>query len=426
MPWKSIDVTSARRAFVAARWNREDTMSGLCRRFGISRQCGYEWWRRAQAEGTQCRARAPRTKAAERLQARWQARVLKLRQRYRFAGAAQLHWYLRRAYPLGPWPAVRTIGRWLAVAGLTRRVRRKAPAGPVLKAPPPRMVRVANDAWSADLKGSFLTGEGRRVCALTVRDVASRYVLLVQHVERADERQVGALLRRLFRRHGPPRALWVDNGPPFGGMGPRGWSKLAAKCVRLGIHVEYGRPGCPQDNAEHEQMHQVLAAQTVNPAAHTLAAQQRRFERWRQRYNEDRPNRALGMQLPCALYQPRGCKEPARDWAYPRAWEQKRTDPRGRIHWAGKARMIGRAFAGELVALQPQHDGIVLVYFGPHLLGELRASDPGYIRAVQIPARPRQRHLVLKGGEAAASPSTPPLNPRKGGSFAPSLKPSPK
>lgn len=409
MPWKTIDQGLARRAFVAARWKQKEAMSELCRRFGISRPCGYRWWRRAQEEGARFGERSHRTKAAEGLQTRWRARVLRLRQQYRFSGAEQLLWYLRRAYPLGPWPSESTIGRWLRAAGLTRRRRRKPRTGPtVLLAP--SMVRSANDAWSADFKGSFCTGDGKRVCALTVRDVATRYVLLVQHVDRADERRVGAIMRRLFRRYGRPRALWVDNGPPFGGMGPRGWSKLAAGCVRLGIHVEYGRPACPQDNAEHEQMHQVLKAQVAKPAAPTLAAQQRRFERWCRQYNADRPHQALGMQLPCALYRSTP-NEPVKPWAYPRAWLQKRTDPRGRIRWAGGARVIGRAFAGEIIALEPVTADIVNAYFGPHLLGQLHASDPGGIRAVPAQHLPRNHNLRSKAG--------------KGGSYAPSLKPSP-
>jgi putative transposase len=409
MPWKTIDQGVARRAFVTARWQQDESMSELCRRFGISRSCGYRWWQRAQQEGARCEEHSHRTKAAEKLQKRWRDRVLQLRQRYRFAGAEQLRWYLRRAYPLGPWPSVSTIGRWLRAGGLTRRHRRRPKIGPSVFVAP-SVVRLANDAWSVDFKGSFCTGDGTRVCPLTVRDVATRYVLLVRHVAGTDESRVGTILRRLFRAYGQPGALWVDNGPPFGGMGPRGWSKLAASCVRRGIQVEYGRPASPQDNAEHEQMHQVLKAQVAKPAARTLAAQQQRFERWRRRYNEDRPHRALGLQVPCALYRPTP-RQPGPPWSYPPTWQQKRPDPRGRVRWAGAARVIGRAFAGQIVALAPVTSKIVNVYFGPHLLGQLHASDPGGIRATPAQHLPRNHNLPNKAG--------------KGGSCAPSLRPSP-
>lgn len=272
MPWKTTDQAVARRAFIAARWQQRETMGELCRRFGISRSCGHRWWRRAQEEGARCRERSHRTKTAEKLQKRWRERVLKLRRHYRFSGAHQLRWYLGRDYPLGPWPSVSTIGRWLRAAGKTRRRRRRPKTGPtVVVTPSP--VCWSNDAWSADFKGSFPAGDGRRVWPLTVRDVATCCILAVKHVARADEKRVGAILHRLFRKLGRPRALWVDNGPPFGATGPRGWSRLAVRCVRLGIRMEYGRPACPQDNAEHEQMHQVLTLQTTKPVAGSVAAQ---------------------------------------------------------------------------------------------------------------------------------------------------------
>jgi len=372
-------------------------MTELCRGCGISRQCGYKWWRRAQQAGGHWADRSHRPQTATAWAQRWQPRVWALRRRYRFAGAAQLRWYLQRAYPLGPWPGSRTLGRWLQAAGWTRQRRRRAAAGPGLTVVEP-VPREPNDVWTADFKGWFRTRDGTRVRALTVRDLATRYVLLTAHLARTDEPAVTTVMRRLFARYGLPRAIRVDNGPPFGGGGPRGWSKLAVRWVCLGIEVLYGRPACPQDNAAHEQMHQVLDQQTATPAAANLAAQQRRFDRWRRRYNHDRPNRALSMQLPAALYRRSERRPTPRTWTYPAHWLQKRTDPRGRIRWHARARLIGEAFACRVVALRPVRAGVVEVYFGPHLLGQLHAADTTAIRAVRI--RRCSRH-------AAASPRTP-------------------
>lgn len=365
-------------------------MTRLCRRFKISRQCGYEWWRRAQESGVEFRDRSHRTRADKALAERWRERVIKLRRRYRFSGADQLRWYLERKYPLGPWPSARTIGRWLKAGGLTRRRKRYAAPGPSVAARQ-LPVRLANDVWTLDFKGWFCTRDGTRVYALTVRDLKTRYILLVQHVKQSNERAIGAIMRRLFRRYGVPKAIHVDNGPPFGAVGPRGWSTLAVSWIRHGIAVEYSRPACPQDNAEHEQMHGVLQQETARPPAVTLVQQQRRFEQWRQRYNFDRPHRTLGMQLPGAWYQPSPRRLEQLPWAYPAAWERKRADPRGRIHWAHRQRVIGRAFGRQILGLKPLGAGVVAVYLGPHLLGELHANDPGAIRAVTLRHRPRHR-----------------------------------
>lgn len=333
--------------------------------------------------------------------------MLRLRRRYRFAGADQLLCYLQRPYPLGPWPGKRTIGRWLSAAGLTRKRRRRSLPGPrvELKRGP---ALVPNEVWTVDFKGWFRAADGRRICALTVRDLATRMVLHVIHMPCTNERAVAAVMQRLFRRYGLPRAIQVDNGPPFGGYGPYGWSTLAVGWVTLGIEVRYGRPACPQDNAGHEQMHQVLQAQTATPAAASVAAQQRRFDRWRHRYNTDRPHRSLGMQVPAALYRPIKHPPVVLTWTYPAHWIQKTVDPRGRIRWQGRARLIGQAFGRRIVALCPIREDVVSVFFGPHLLGEIHAADTTAIRAVHI-----------RIGRTRTPKQT------KGGSQAPSLKPSP-
>ena len=364
-------------------------MVASCLRFGISRQCGYEWWRRFCATGW-CPDGSRRPKTADRLRARWHDRVLAMRRKYRTAGGEKLRWHLEQKYRLGPWPSLRTIARWLKAAGVVRPRKRRARAGPVVPAPVRVPGRRANDVWTVDFKGSFYTGDRKRVFALTVRDLATRYVLLVRHVAQSDERRVSAVMRRLFRRYGLPRAIRVDNGPPFGGVGPRGWSRLAVGWIRLGVKVDYGRPGCPQDNAAHEQMHRVLKQETASPPAVSLLAQQRRFDRWRFQYNHRRPHRSLDLQLPLAFF--RAGQPPALPrWTYPKGWHIVRTDQRGRIRWEGRKRLVGRALGVELLALKSVAAGIVEVYFGPHLLGELHARDHTSIRAVVMPNRPRHR-----------------------------------
>jgi transposase InsO family protein len=204
-------------------------------------------------------------------------------------GPKKLHWELRRIYPGAHLPAVRTLARWLASAGWVKRAKRRARPGPPRRLPGRLAGRCVNDVWTVDLKGSFCTRSGQRVNPLTVRDLASGYVLCVQHVGAGGERAIGKVMRRLFKRYGLPRALRMDNGAPFGAGGPRGWSRLAASWVKLGVRIEYGRPRCPQDNPAHEQMHRVLKAGGCRPASLNLVAQQRRFERWRHRYNHRRP-----------------------------------------------------------------------------------------------------------------------------------------
>jgi putative transposase len=420
MPWKVVDKAKARRAFVELFWTGHLSLAEACRRSGISRRSGYRWLGRAEHSGWARLVDKPhRTRAAEALQRRWLTRVLAMRRAHAFAGPEQVRWQLQQRYRLGPWPSARTISRWLKAAGMSAKRQRHARPGPCLQRPR-RVAMSCNDVWTVDFKGWFYTGDGQRVQALTVRDLASRYVLLVRHVRRNTDRVLRRIFVRLFRCYGVPLAIRTDNGPPFGGEGPRGWSSLSVWWARWGIEIEHGRPACPQDNAQHEQMHQVLKQQTASPPAPTMAAQQGRFDRWRVGYNHRRPHRGLGMHPPVCMYQSGQYRPQSQTWSYPSDWMLKRTDPRGRIRWRNQDRLIGRAFASQTIALKPITAAVAAVYFGSHLLGELHASDPIGMRAVRI--QPSQ----TKAGRLTASPASPPLNPSKGGSQAPSLQPSPE
>ena len=383
MPWKTSEAVAERTRFVQARLTGKTAMAALCRQFGISRDCGYKWWRRFCAEGAPgLTPRRRGTAQARRLAQRWRDRVGRLRRTHPQWGAPKLQWLLRQKYRRGPWPSVSTLGRWLRRAGLTRPRPHRARPGPALVAPRRRAAHVANAVWTIDFKGSFYTLDRRRVCALTVRDLATRYLLAVQHV-RPTEAEVARILQRLFARHGRPQAIRTDNGPPFGSTGPRGWTPLTLRWVRQGIRVEFGRPACPQDNAGHEQMHGVLKHATAQPAAANLAAQQRRFDRWRRAYNQARPHAALGQCPPAKRYAPTLRRAALPAWTYPPGCAPLRLDARGRIRWRGRARHIGRAFALHHVGLKSKTAQMVEVYFGRHLLGTLHQSDPAGLRPVQ-------------------------------------------
>ncbi|HEU5123582.1 MAG TPA: integrase core domain-containing protein [Verrucomicrobiae bacterium] len=99
-----------------------------------------------------------------------------------------------------------------------------------------------------------------------------------------------------------PEVIRVDNGSPFASNGPGGLSQLSAWWVRLGIRVEFTRPGCPQDNGSHEQFHRVMKQETLGSVAATRSGQQRRTTRWLEHYNRQRPHKALAQKKPAQLY----------------------------------------------------------------------------------------------------------------------------
>ena len=50
-------------------------------------------------------------------------------------------------------------------------------------------------------------------------------------------------------------------------------------------------------------MHRTMKAECCQPASANAAAQQRRFERWRQGFNEERPHEAIDYRFPAEMYQ---------------------------------------------------------------------------------------------------------------------------
>jgi len=95
-----------------------------------------------------------------------------------------------------------------------------------------------------------------------------------------------------------------------------------------GIQVEFTRPGHPQDNGSHERMHRVPKAETLQPSARNLRAQQRLFDRWRYVYNHERPHEALDMQNPAEIYHrsQRRLNETDNAVRYPKGYLTKRMD----------------------------------------------------------------------------------------------------
>jgi transposase InsO family protein len=268
-----------------------------------------------------------------------------------------------------------------------RRRHRHSRRGPRLSLPPLTLPAAPNDVWTVDFKGFFRTADGIRCDPLTVRDLFSRLLLAVRILPHQRQAAVRRVFIGLFRRYGLPKVIRMDNGSPFGSTGAWGLSALSVWWLTLGIRVEFIRPGHPEENGAHEQMHRELKRDTTRPpAAHPLG-QQRRSDRWRIYYNTERPHEALGGRYPSDLYRRsrrryRG-PQPIR---YPRGWVVRHVRHNGQIKWQRRRRSIGEAFVGQPVALRRQSKGIYEIYFQRLLLGTLYDRDAGGIR----PSKPRR------------------------------------
>jgi len=361
---------------------RGETFVSICARHRVRRSTGYRWWRRYLSKG-EIHEQSRRPKSFGNSHAdRVRSEVLRLATRYR-VGAGMLQWYLRREHRTWRLPSERSIHRWLVEAGKVKRQRWKAPAGPVIAPSHNAQASRCNQIWGIDFKGSFRTGDGTLVHALTITDVYSRYVLAVQTVRALSVREVRKRMQAVFKRYGLPNRIRVDHGAPFFGPGARGWTQLSVWWVRLGIEVVYIKLN---GNASHEQMHRMLKDRTAKPPARTICGQRARFASWRRFYNEGRPHSGADKNPPALRYACSPRAYPARlpPLMYPPQYYTTRVNKYGCIYWRNRKRSIGAGFAGQLIGLEPVGPK-QNVYLGKHLLGTLRPAEP-WLR----PARTRR------------------------------------
>ena len=377
MVWKETCVMDERMRFVAAQLEGRETISVLCRQFGISRKTGHEWLLRYRSEGVaglEDRSRAPHSNPRA-LDGDVVLEVLAVRHRYPSWGPRKVKAWLEDHRGDIGWPPASSIGNLFDRAGLTRPRKRRRRSPP--QSLPFSACRAPNDVWCVDFKGWFLTGDGIQVDPLTLSDEHSRYLLRCEAVGGTGQAHVWPVFEAAFREFGLPGAVRSDNGPPFAGRGAAGLSRLAVKLIKAGVKPERIAPGKPQQNGRHERMHLTLKQDTASPPARSLAEQIARFRDFRQIYNHERPHEALGQVPPARLYRvsPRVWDGVLRSPDYPAHVAVRRVRGNGEIKWKSKAIFISKALRGEPVGLHLIDDDAWLVKYGPILLGTLKGRD---------------------------------------------------
>lgn len=377
MPWKKNEPMDQRIEF-AEKALKTDNFRALCAEYGISPKTGYKWRARllqTGRDGLAEHSRRPRSHADQLAEAVI-CEMVRLKLAHRHWGPRKIReLYLRQH---GAAASESSFKRVLARTGLTepRRHRQRAEATGRLWSE--RRGQAPNEVWTTDFKGWWYDPRGQRCEPLTVRDEHSRYVLELRRLPDARTATVRQCFERLFTRHGLPGAIRSDNGTPFAHTrGLLGLSQLSAWWVALGIDLERGRPGHPQDNGGHERLHRDIGAE-LQP--HT--AEQSALDLWREEFNHERPHEALGMKCPAEVYQPspRTYQGSPEDVTYPGLATRKVTD-KGTIGWQAAKFFISTSLTGWSVGLKPSPCGRLEVWFGRLLLGWLDPATESFQRA---------------------------------------------
>jgi Transposase and inactivated derivatives len=392
MPWKKSEPMDQRLEFC---WKavRGGNFRALCREYGISAKTGYKWQERFLREGANGmveESRRPRSHP-ESLREEELCRIVALK-------LAHPHWGPRKIRELylrqqGKAASESSFKRVLERSGLTqkRRVRPASQSGRLCSG---RTAQEPNQVWTVDFKGWWYSGLGR--CEpLTVRDEHSRYLLELRALENARSATVQQHFERLFERYGLPESIRSDNGSPFASRcAVHGLSRLSAWWVALGIDLERGRPGHPQDNGAHERLHRDISLE-LQCLGHI---DQQSLELWRQEFNDQRPHQALGMRCPSELYRhsTRPYRGGVQQLNYPRMIT-RRVNKNGRIYWAKHYLFVSSSLAGWSVGLQPTDQDQFEVWFARLLLGWLDPKTASFRRA-DLPATTAQSDLKSPRG----------------------------
>jgi transposase InsO family protein len=370
MPWRASSVMEERLRFVARLLDGE-TMTDVCREFGISRKTGYKVFDRYKEHGLEAltdRSRRP-VRYANQLPQPIERLIVRLKGEKPHWGARKIRELLvRRLAGDVRVPARSTVHAVLDRHGLVKRggsPRHRARGTPLSPG------AAANDLWCADFKGEFKLGNGRYCYPLTVTDHASRFLLMCEALESTREELAFTAFERLFADRGLPSAIRSDNGVPFASPNALfNLSKLSVWWLRLGIAIERIKPGRPQQNGRHERMHLTLKKEATRPPGMNSLQQQARFDAFMQEFNDERPHEALAMKCPAELYLPSARPyDGLPELTYPFHDRDILVTACGRICLHRKKINISTVLAGQSLGIKEVDDGIWLVSFSHYDLG---------------------------------------------------------
>ena len=207
------------------------TVSELCEEFGITRKTGHKWLGRYAAQGMKGLeegSRAPKS-VRSRTSEEVERLIVSEKRLHMTWGPKKIQRILMTKHGLERPPVVSTVGEVLKRHGMVQARRRRAGVFKVERGALTPAER-CNQVFGVDFKGCFWTGDGARCDPLTVSDLHSRYVLRAEALPQTTVSYTQESFRLLFKRHGLPEIIRVDNGAPLGS------DPLSAKETVFGKH----------------------------------------------------------------------------------------------------------------------------------------------------------------------------------------------
>jgi len=376
MAWESFKVEQQRLQVIQLYLKGQASMTDICLRYSISRKTAYKWLHRflkLGEEGLKDLSKAPHNPNQVYTKAQID-KAIDLKMQRRTWGPKKILIKLKEKYPDEVWPSPTRLYEIFQDYHLVtkRRIKARVPA----TAPLGDLIG-SNDTWAVDLKGWFLTGDGRKCEPLTITDCFARYLIRCTHLNQHTVDHVWPIFDEAFREYGLPKRMRSDNGSPFGSTGVGRLTGLSVNLIKAGVIPEWIQPGHPEENGRHERFHLTLKQDVASPPKKTLALQIQSMNQFQEEYNFDRPHEALNMKTPGSCYQ-----SSSRNWdgiLRPPEYDTREVDVRkvcasGCIWLRQQEHYIGQTLSGEYVALKTNESNELELYYGPVYLGRLDAE----------------------------------------------------
>lgn len=178
-----------------------------------------------------------------------------------------------------------------------KRTRRKERRFDRVKSGQPKEI---NERWSMDFMYDVLENK-RSYRILNIIDDHSRECLCCEVSRSFGGYDVAEALDRLIDRYGKPKTIKSDNGSEFRSRYMEKWSK------ERGITLEFTSPGKPTENGQIESFNGTMRNEILRGVEFESVRKAREeLEKWREKYNNERPHSALNYEPPSSRRRPHG------------------------------------------------------------------------------------------------------------------------
>jgi transposase InsO family protein len=375
MALKVMSVTDLRLEVLREASLGVDSVSAICRRYGISRETYYVYLRRYRAEGLdglEPRSRQP-IHQPRRMSASIETSICDMRKENPKWGARRIRAELRRDGVESP--AISSIHQALVRNNLVIPGRpRPRPATQRFERPSP------NELWQIDFTQLVLADESE-AWAVDILDDHARFCL----AERASRGPTGEAALEGFEwaisRYGIPAQMLSDNGTCFTGRLVGGEVAFERRLRALGVRLINARPYHPQTCGKLERFHRTLKEWLAErPRAGSLDELQDLLDQFRTHYNEERPHQGIDDLTPAERYEatpvaPPPAPLPAAFVRYPAGSILRKVSSCGNLSFQRHMIKVGSQWSLCVFRVEVI-DGVVHLFFGDQLIRALRFS-PG-------------------------------------------------